>query len=250
MKLLSHYTILNTRPKDQAPSLSSCLESLGASVIALPTIIINESLNNACNDVLAESEIADYAIFVSANAVKFARTAWKGTQTKIIAIGSGTARALQDAGFAAVSTPEVFSSEGLLAMPALESVRDKRIIIFCGADSRQLLAETLRTRGAQVIECLCYKRECPPCLNAAQLSELARAKINLIISTSAESLTNLYQIVGTGGRAWLLNTRILVISTTMFELAHNLGFTQPVLVANNATPETIVKKLISSSTAR
>lgn len=249
MKSLSHYSILNTRPKDQAPALSSCLESLGASVIALPTIIINENLNQACNEILAESVIADYAIFVSANAVKFARIAWKGTQTKIIAIGSGTAKALQDLGFTAVLTPEVFSSEGLLAMPALESVQDKRIIIFCGADGRQLLAETLRTRGAQVKECLCYKRESPPCLNAAQLSELAQAKINLIISTSAESLTNLYQMVGTGGRTWLLNTPILVISTTMFELAHNLGFTQAILVASNATPEAIVAKLLSSSTA-
>ena len=232
---MKKHTILNTRPADQAKELTLLLQETGADVIELPCINIIKTTNSQ------ELKRCDYAIFLSANTVPFAKTHWKDSSAKIIAIGSGTQNALEKAGFSVDVIPEHFSSEGLLELPELTKPHQKKILIFCGEDGRKVLADTLKARGAVVSECISYTRACPHFDNATQLPTLIQSSIDLIISTSAESLNNLVTMLSPAGRSWLFNKQLLVISPKMAELAKQLGFSKPAIVAKDASNAAIVE---------
>ncbi|HYF98229.1 MAG TPA: uroporphyrinogen-III synthase [Coxiellaceae bacterium] len=244
MNKLSHYTILNTRPAAQAESLNHLLHAEGAKVINFPTIEITEPDDTKpAIDLLAQLNQFDYAIFVSANAVNFVKHYWQEAKAQVIAIGSGTADALKKAGIKIDFIPSDFSSEGLLRLDALQRIAGKRIIIFCGQNARQLLKENLSLRGATVSECICYQRK-PPKINSLELSHLINANINLVISTSHESLHNLYTILSSTACDWLLAIPLLVINSNMLITAQQLGFKKPIILAQNASNAAIVAALI------
>jgi hypothetical protein len=87
-----------------------------------------------------------------------------------------------------------FDSESLLKEPALNDVNGKRIRIIRGSEGRELLAETLRERGATVDYLSVYERVLPK-ISAGQLLEVETAwlagRINAITIMSVETLNNL-----------------------------------------------------------
>lgn len=74
------------------------------------------------------------------------------------AVGAGTALALRRAGVAAVSAPARMDSEGLLALPGLQQLRDSTLGLVTAPGGRGTLTPALQARGARVIRADVYAR--------------------------------------------------------------------------------------------
>ncbi|HEY9148355.1 MAG TPA: uroporphyrinogen-III synthase, partial [Gammaproteobacteria bacterium] len=131
-----------------------------------------------------------------------------------------------------------FDSEGLLALPGLQAVRGKRILILRGNGGRELMAATLRDRGAQVDYAEVYRRE-PPDTAAAEAGWLG--KTDIITVTSSEALQNLVALTDVAQRPQLLAKPLVVVSERAAALAHALGFKSPALVTPQTSDEAIVE---------
>ena len=197
---LSGLTIVVTRPRQQGESTANALRIAGAAVIELPVL---EIVPVACTieaDALAQA----YAvIFVSANAVEHGMPWLRkngGLPDKILiaSIGHATTRALNEAGFVDVVSPQQsIDSEGLLAMPHLQQprVKGQHVILVRGRSSsggRRLLEESLAARGARMVVLECYERRelSPP---RGQIDALIRTmKANFaVMALSVETLDSL-----------------------------------------------------------
>jgi len=196
--------ILVTRPVRQAAAFASKIAALGANPIIFPAIAILPPIDR---DALkrAHDSLADYqvAIFVSANAVEYGAPEARRWPPSLVAFapGPGSAEALMNVGISNVRVPQDrFDSEGLLALPELADVRDKRIVIFRGNGGRELLGETLRSRDARVDYVESYRRAKPQSSVEGLLQAFAERRIDAITITSNEGLDNLWEIVDTTTR--------------------------------------------------
>jgi len=239
MKPLFQIKVLITRPAQQGQILGEKIATLGGRFILLPTIEIAE----ASDQKLLQAQIQqldkqDIAIFISPNAVQ--KTApliqqWP-LKVKVGAVGSSTAETLHACHLPVDFYPtEKLSSEGLLALPALQQVSGKKIMLFQGEGGRELLATTLRQRGAEVTEVIAYRRILPA------IAKLPSEEVDIVICTSQTSLENLLTLVGER----LLNKPLLVSSQRLAEIASILGFIKPPLIADNATDEALIKALMT-----
>ena len=167
---LSGLGVLVTRPAHQAGELVAAIEAAGGRAIRFPTIEIVPR-----NDADVERDAADLGepdivIFVSANAVRFG-LGYAGSAS-VAAVGPATAAAIEAAGRDVDIRPaEGFDSEHLLAEAALEDVGGKTVRIVRGNSGRELIADTLRGRGAIVEYLAVYERRAP----AADTGEIERA---------------------------------------------------------------------------
>ena len=140
--------VLVTRPAGQAQGLCEGIEAAGAVAIHIPAIEILSSDNTAplaavC-DVL---EQFDLAVFISVNAVQhgldfiLGRREWPAG-TQIAAVGPTSSAAIEQRGLQVDLVPgHEYSSEGLLALDILQSVRGWRVVIFRGNGGRNTLRD-------------------------------------------------------------------------------------------------------------
>lgn len=138
---------------------------------------------------------------------------------------------------------ENFSTEGLLELPILQKVSNKRIVVFCGEGGRTDLAQILTQRGAQVTPAYTYCRHCPNLDLQKDLVHWQQQGIDMVVGTSNESLYNLLKMVGKQGADWLKQLPWLVVSQRMADLTKMLGFAISPIVASNATNEAIFRAL-------
>ena len=120
------------------------------------------------------------------------------------AVGQGTVKALAAHGVAGCVAPrERFDSEALLALPELAAARvaGKRVAIFRGDGGRELLAETLRARGAAVDCVTCYRRSGPADGVAPLLAAWRAGKLDALTVSSSEGLRYLVDLLDAEGRA-------------------------------------------------
>lgn len=237
--ILSGKTLVITRPLHQAIPLAQQIQNWGGRTILFPTLEIKSILPASDGRELQY----DFGIFVSANAVRCAQPLFNSNWALTnIAIGPGTAKALQDLHMQVDWVPSVHQSEGILALAILQEIAGKKFLIFCGENSRPLLKNSLMRRGAAVDELICYRRQCPQINGTNALKQWRHEGIDLIISTSLESLENLWRIFGGIDNEWLWNVCLLVISPAMQICAQNLGF-RAVFLADGASNSAVCQAL-------
>ncbi len=256
---LANTGVVVTRPVHQAAALVGLLEAAGARVFRFPLIAIVPPRDEVRVDsVLARLREFDLAVFVSANAVDWGQRYLEAAgglpaDLSLAAVGRGTARALEAQGLRVELVPvERYDSEGLLALPALQAgaIGGKRVLIFRGEGGRELLAETLHSRGAEVEYAEVYRRV-RPAVDAGRLLEpMARGEVDVIMVTSGEALRNLLEMVGEAARQWLYHTPLLVVSERLADLAQSMGFRIAPIVAARAGDEDLVAALIQWRSAR
>jgi uroporphyrinogen-III synthase len=219
--------VVITRPARQAAALARELAALGARPLVFPAIVILPPGDDApLRDVQRNLARYDIAIFVSANAVEYAvadPSAWPA-RLLVFAPGSGTATALAATGIADARVPATtMDSEGLLALPELDDVAGKRVVIFRGAGGRELLRTTLEARGAKVEQVECYRRA-RPATGAGGLIEAWRDhRVDAVTLTSSEGLDNLWAIFDSEGRGYFAATPTFVPHPAIAERAHAVG---------------------------
>jgi uroporphyrinogen-III synthase len=247
--------VLVTRPAQQAQRLCELIGHAGGRAYSLPVIEIAAPADpQALAGRLAELERYDFAVFISSNAVHgvcaAAARVWPDT-LRVAAVGRGTAAALAEHGLRVDLRPgRDFSSEGLLALDELQRLTGRRVIIFRGGGGRELLAETLRARGAEVVYAEAYRRVLPPAGRAALQRIAAAQPVDAIVVTSSEGLHNLHQLAAESQRDWLLGHQLIVIGERTARLAGELGFRPPARLAAEASDEGLLAALLGWWTAR
>lgn len=247
---LAGRTVLVTRPLPQAENLAKLIEAAGGKAILFPVLEILDATDTVTiNSMIDRLDEFDIAIFISPNAVNKAMNLIRARRDlpaglKMAAVGRGSGRELKRYGILEIIAPATqFDSEHLLALPEMQQVSGKRIIIFRGEGGRELLGDTLVARGAHVEYAECYRRQKPSADAAGLLRSWARGEVHAVSVTSTESLRNLFDMVGKLGREWLKKTPIFVPHERIAEAARELGVTQVSVTA--AGDEGCVQGLIN-----
>ena len=254
-KPLQNLGIAITRPIDQAKKLAALITEAGATPILFPLIEITPLSDYSQFDaVIANIADYDWAIFISSNAVQngmprlIKQTAKIGIPSNLqfAAIGPVTASELQSFGVKEVLIPNVrFDSESLLALPEMTNVAGKKILVVRGVGGRDILADTLRARGAQVTFAECYKRINPQ-TNCDLLAQLyAENKLHGIVVTSSEAMRHLLDLAGS--LDWLKHTQIYVNNARVAEADCLKNY--QLHIANTVGDEAMLSKIMKESTS-
>lgn len=198
--LLAGLGVAITRPSDQAKKLTSLIDAAGGHVILFPLIEI-VGLDDYSQFEREIAQIADYdwIIFISSNAVQHGMPRLLKrpipTHLRFAAIGPVTAKELKDFGVEDVLIPQGrFDSESLLLLAELQEMQGKRVMIVRGIGGREVLAETLKSRGADVTFAECYQRINPQnnieTLHQAWLNQ----QLHAIVVTSSEAMRYLLDL--------------------------------------------------------
>ncbi|MEF8753768.1 MAG: uroporphyrinogen-III synthase [Accumulibacter sp.] len=230
-QLLRGRTIVVTRPRAQASQLAAWIGEQGGEALVFPLLEISAVANPApLQEAIDRLDSYALAIFISPNAVDhslpaiLARRPWP-TALRPVAIGPGTVNALAAYGVGDVLLPpDRFDSEALLSVPDLQAaaVSQRRVLILRGNGGRELLADTLRERGAQVDAVACYERRAPA--DASSLRALWHdGRLDAIIISSSEGLRNLVGLLDEEALACLRSTAVFVPHQRIAECARALG---------------------------
>lgn len=241
---LAATTIVVTRPAHQAGPLCRLIEAQGGAAINFPSMEIETS--NQPQPFLQRLGQFDMAIFISANAVEYAAPHMPPAlppQLILAAIGKQTASLLQQRHKQPILTPTAGAdSDALLALPELQQVERRNILVVRGEGGRELLAETLIQRGAKVEYAEVYRRVLPD----HDLGSLHNHnRIDLITATSNASLQNLCDMASASQRRWLLQLPLVVIGQRCATLARQLGFQTPATVAAEASDAGLLQAMLS-----
>ncbi|MCB5191023.1 uroporphyrinogen-III synthase [Methylobacillus arboreus] len=220
-----------TRPVDQATRLTRMIETAGGQAIDFPLIAIAPLKNySAFEQAIEDFAAQDWVIFISSNAVQHAMPSLKAkfsqwpAKPRFAAIGPVTTTELQQYGIATVLQPEHrFDSESLLALPQMQSVEDQRIMIVRGVGGRELMADTLRSRGAEVRFAECYRRINPQTDTGKLHALWQNGQLDTIVVTSSEAMRHLLAMTNNGSAEWLLGITICVNHARIAELPSSLG---------------------------
>jgi uroporphyrinogen-III synthase len=218
-----------TRPPEQATKLNTAIVAAGGSVISFPLLDITSLPDlSAFHAAITPLHQFDWAIFISSNAVQYGmpllQQASLPASLKFAAIGPTTASALGSFGVAEVLKPaDRFDSESLLALPELQQMQGQRVLIVRGVGGREVLADTLKQRGAEVVFGECYRRINPQ-KNADVLAQAhAGNRLQAIIITSSEALRFLLDVAGESD--WLKAVPLFVNHDRIAEQAQSHGLT-------------------------
>lgn len=160
---MSQHVIL-TRPEGENETLAARLREAGLTVTVRPLINLSAiDTTAAMRSVVMNLDRYDRVIFVSKAAVRFGMPLfdqyWVDWPLAVtwLSVGEGTAAMLIDWEVNACYPAEA-GSEGLLALPELNDVAGRKVLIVRGSGGRELLAQTLRQRGAEVDYLEAYTR--------------------------------------------------------------------------------------------
>lgn len=247
---LQQLCVLVTRPKPQGELLCEKIREAGGNPVYLPTLeIIPFQDELAFEKQVATLDQFDWVFFISPQSVLQSATViykyWSQfpSQLKVAAIGAGTALALQEAHLPVSLFPQQdWRTEGLLALPELQFLEGKKIAIICGLGGRELLADVLIERGAVVTRMIAYQRVLPQ-INMNQYIHLFHSRsIDIIVSTSNESLRNLLTLVGKESWLDLFSIPLMVVSERIASYARELGF-KKIVMAGDASHNGILECL-------
>ena len=231
--------VLVTRPIEQAQRLGEAIEAAHGRPLIFPCVEIAGPADPAAVKAqLKQAGSYDLLIFISVNAVNYAFPLLPDSlplSQQVAAVGAATAAQLEDYGLEPTLVPERFDSEGLLALPGLTDMAGKRVLILRGNGGRELLADSLRERGAQVDYAEVYQRLIPQ-RSAANLVAGWDKWIDAVTVTSAEILDNLFTLLGEAGAAKLQQTPLIVVSERLAEHARQRGCRTLYLAADAGDP--------------
>jgi uroporphyrinogen-III synthase len=248
-RALDGFGILVTRPEHQADELVTAINDAGGEAIRFPVIDIEPQEPADILRHLAATPVADIAIFISTNAVKYGLHYLNGNRTAIAAIGPATKAAIESAGGQVDIFPASgYDSEHLLAEAELDDVTGKRIRIVRGDAGRELLAKTLRERGATVDYLPVYRRltrTYSPSLLAGLEHRWRDEQVNCVIAMSVDSLSRLLDILSAGCRELLGKTPLVTPSARVLRTSSDKIPDAEVWLAESPQTDDMVRALIA-----
>lgn len=236
--------VVLTRPEGDNTRLQAALAAQHYDVHIQPVLKIAPFSESELRDP-PELRGDDVCIFISANAARMGLPTLMGglVEQRIVslAVGPRTAAVIEAEGLPVV-TPKQMDSEGLLALPELEQVKGRRVILVKGEGGREALAQELEAREAQVEEYVCYRRESAAIDIDGLCATFADYPVIIFQANSGQTLTALSQALAQCQGATLLQQRLIVPSQRVAEEAQALGW-QRIVVAESASDEAFLAAL-------
>ncbi len=224
---LAGLNIVITRPREQAAGLVKRIEQLGGKPLLFPLLEIEAVRDGqVLREQISHLKQTDLAIFISPNAVRYGMAALRASDgipasLQIATVGQSSAKALHELGIAHVIAPtERFDSEGLLALAELHNVAGKHVMILRGDGGRELLGDTLKSRGATVEYVTCYLRS----KSKMEVGELLAAAPDAITVTSSEALSHLWEMLEEPGKTRLADIPLFVPHERIAKAARQQGW--------------------------
>jgi uroporphyrinogen-III synthase len=242
--------IVITRPIGQAGKLTGLIKEAGGEVISFPLIEITPLDNyQAFEKAISPLHEYDWAIFISSNAVQnsmaFVSKLKLPSSLRFAAIGPSTAAELSKFGIQNTLIPQDrFDSESLLALPEMQAVNNQKVMIFRGVGGREMLADTLKSQGAEVHFAECYQRINPQ-KDLSTITMLSQqGELDAIVITSSEAMRHLLAMAN--NQAWLKNVKLCVNHARIAEETNQLGLNVHVATApgDEAMLACLIKALI------
>ncbi len=214
--------VLVTRPREHAVELVDRLEAAGADAIVAPLIRIEPpddpaALDEAC----ARLDRVNWIVFPSTNAVEALLDRLIASPrdlralggVRLCVVGPATARRLASYGLKPDLMPAEYRAEALIeAMAEAADVRGLRILLPHADIGREIVADELRRRGAEVTEVIAYRtvaaepeREGEPDI----YHMLLERQIDVVTFTSPSAVRNMVRILGAEPAADLLRTTVV-----------------------------------------
>jgi len=242
--------VLVTRPRDQAAEMVGLLEARGAEAIEAPMIRIAPPedfgpLDAACTSV----HEFDWIVFSSANAVdvfikRLLATpldlrAMKGVN--LCAVGPATAERLRALGLKVDLVPAEYRAEAVVeGLAGTRDITGVRVLLPRADIGREVVADELRRRGAEVTEVVAYRtvvvdpeREGEPDIYRMLLDR----RIDVVTFTSASAVRNLVRVLGAEPAADLLGSTVVAcIGPVTAEAAAQYNIRSTIVPAEYTVP--------------
>ena len=237
---LRNRRIVVTRSRRQAACLVRALERKGATVIAFPTIEIQDPEDKApLRQAAAHAGEYDLVIFTSANGVaRFFNLHPAPIRGQVCAIGPATASALRRVGVRPHFVPQRYIAEGVLEALADLPLEGRRVLIPRAAVARDLIPRELERRGAEVDVVEAYRTVLPEG-SAEAARRLARDGADLITFTSPSTVQNFARLIPNG----LPGVKVAAIGPITTQAARQAGW-NVVVEAPEYTIRGLVKAIV------
>jgi len=240
---LAGWYVISLRPSGGHAPVRRAATRLGARVLPVSTLKL---LSVDAGAALAAALACPWVVFTSPSAVAFARRQLPlqpGDGQHWIAVGSGTAAALERAGVPRVLLPAGRAdSEGLLALPELQALHGQGVGLVTAPGGRGLIGETLAQRGALVHVAEVYRRApvAPTPARLRRLDELPDTSALLV--SSAEAFDGLWSRLAEPARLRLRNRPAVASSPRLAAKLAGQGFSM-IVVADGAPPGRLLDAL-------
>jgi uroporphyrinogen-III synthase len=217
--------ILNTRPKEQAHLLSKQIRAAEGIAFELPALEIQATLEDWINK-LPDLKKVNQAIFISPNAVHYCFNQLKhhhiewSASIKVIALGQGTAKALELFNIPVHTIPSHPDSEHLLA--TIHEPKNQIMLLFKGIGGRPLIEEQLLQKGVKLSIFNVYQRAMPSINQELIHSIWQDDLVDIILLTSEQSLHHLFQLFAPETHDWLRSKTWLIISERLAHIASSM----------------------------
>lgn len=244
-------SVLVTRPSGRADALVTALSEAGFSARHVPLLSVaaldaaaDADIYQRSKSLLMELDRYQRVIAISVNAVHFG-VDWLAQywpqwplDVRWYGIGAATAEALRQYDIDAIEPGGNQNTEALLALPEFADLSHQRVLILRGVGGRETLAQTLRTRGAQVDYAECYRR-LPPQLSEREAVALWQPPADAVCLNSAETLQHFWQLLPAQAQALYRDRAVIVPSERVATLARELGLRRVITAANAGSAATI-----------
>lgn len=239
--------VLTTRPDNLAHRLVDPLLEAGAEVTNLPLLAIEPlELTPEQKQWLLDLDLFHKVIVISPTAAQQLLSRlddyWPQWPVGVdwFSVGAGTAQKLEDEGLSVGYPSTGDKSEDLLQLPELQDLTGQKLLLVKGQGGRELLHETLVSRGASIKVLELYSR-IKPRLSEKQINQLKSGNQQVIVITSGEALQQYIEFTQRGNR----HLHLVLPSERLATQAREAGYTQ-VINSRGAGAEAVLKALIKN----
>ncbi|RAJ96422.1 uncharacterized protein HemX [Aliidiomarina maris] len=168
-------------------------------------------------------------------------------QTNYYCVGAGTAEAMVPlSGQPATYPAPLHTAEALLELSALKNIEAQRWMVITGREGRTLIADTLRSRGAQVEVLEVYERVVREIDLRGPFSSWSE-QVNIVVFTSQQHIELFTTAIERldGGSDWLQTITWLVSSQRLQDCLLHYGIRkQQIVLATNASTPALTRSLL------
>lgn len=239
--------VVTTRPEHLAERLVGPLLEAGAEVVNLPLLAIQPlQLLPEQKQYLLDLDLFQKVVVISPTAAQQLLMRldeyWPQWPVGInwYSVGSGTAQILEEEGLRVHYPATGDKSEDLLHLADLQDLAGQKLLLVKGQGGRELLHDTLVSRGASVKVLPLYERVGSH-LSEPELAQLRSGNHEALVITSGDALQEYIKWVSGTNK----ELHLLVPSERLAIQAHDAGFTR-VTNTQGAGAEAILQALIKN----